>query len=79
MDRGSGAGGRVDVAVSRCCRVAHKIDEVCRSFGNGGQEAVLRIDGGRREERGMRARRALLLPTPQTNCLNKGASPWSNG
>ena len=44
--------------LSRCCRVALEIGDTCTSFGNGRQDAVSRIQGGCRDKRCGRARRA---------------------
>ena len=79
---GSGSGARegMDYAVSCRCRVSHEIGEIRRNFGNGRHGIVSRIEGARRGERRGRARRARpLLPTPQTNRLNKGGNPSSSG
>ena len=45
LGRGSGARGGVDAAFSRCYRVTHNIDDVCKNFGNSRHTAVPRIDG----------------------------------
>ena len=42
--RGRGAGEGVDAAVCRCCRVANKIGEFCKKFGNDSHDAVSRIE-----------------------------------
>ena len=77
---GSGAGEGMDSAVSCCWYVSHEIGEIRRKLGNGRHGAVSRIEGERRGGRRGRARRARpLLPTPQTNRLNKEANPWSSG
>ena len=71
---GSRTGEGVDNAVSRCCRVAHKIGKVRRNFGNVGQGAASHIDYGRNDEG--------VLGVPTSSCphlkpiaLEQGSQP----